>query len=884
MKRLLCLLLFCTGCGGSPNVTQLMQSALQHRDAGEVRTAIIELKNLLQREPSNTAARLLLGEIYLGVGDVLAAEKELQKALELGTVPEHIWPRLSEALAARGAAAQVLQRLPAVAAGNSPALLVVRAQALLASNQAGAARDSLEQALRLQPGFSPALLGLARLAVQDHDMPRAASLVETILQQNGRDSNALRMQADLLRLDGKLARATEIYQQVCHIAPWLIQPQLELATLQIQQSQYPQAHTTLDRGRKLAPQNALLLYTEAMLDVQEKKYVPARDRLQLVLRSAPDYPPANLLMASVQRSLNDYPQAERSLRAFLASYPQHPAALRQLAALQLAMNQPAQALETLNPLMAQLHPDAGLLALAGESYMRLHHYAKASALFEQASVLAPEQPMLLAALAVGRLGQGQPAAASQVLQKAAELDSASIRIGVLQVLSLMRLQQYAQANSALQPLLKKYPDNPMLRNLHGGVLLLLKQLPAARTQFELALKLVPTFLPALDNLSRMDLAEGQGERARLRLEAAWRRDATNTDLMLALSELAGMRGETDLQGVWLQRAQQARPEDAGIILRYAAYLLAQKQADRATALLRQLLSVQPENYAALDMLAQQQIIAREFDAAIPTLARLVALQPSDPALQLRTAVACEGAGLAECANTAFRKALELQADYLPAYTAQVHYQLRQRNYVAAMRSLLVLRTRQPHVALSYRLEGDVHMAQQHYAYAVAAYQQAQKMAPSSAHVQALYAAQLRSGHVQQADLQIGKWLDAHADDLLTRLYWADSLRQQKEYAGSQRQLEILLEQQPESPTVLNNLAWIYQQRGDPRALALAERAVRLAPDHPLVLDTLGWLLYENGAKARALGLLRRAASVAPTDSSIRQHLAAIQAANNGVYR
>jgi uncharacterized protein HemY len=64
---------------------------------------------------------------------------------------------------------------------------------------------------------------------------------------------------------------------------------------------------------------------------------------------------------------------------------------------------------------------------------------------------------------------------------------------------------------------------------------------------------------------------------------------------------------------------------------------------------------------------------------------------------------------------------------------------------------------------------------------------------------------------------------------------------------------------------VNNLAWLLATHPDPRhrdpreALALAERAVALAPDDPAVLDTLGAALAASGRFAAAEGAAQRAA-------------------------
>ena len=50
----------------------------------------------------------------------------------------------------------------------------------------------------------------------------------------------------------------------------------------------------------------------------------------------------------------------------------------------------------------------------------------------------------------------------------------------------------------------------------------------------------------------------------------------------------------------------------------------------------------------------------------------------------------------------------------------------------------------------------------------------------------------------------------------------------------------MLQRAPNS-VALNNLAVIYQQQKDPRALGLATRAGTAAPGQPLIADTYGWL-------------------------------------------
>ncbi len=75
--------------------------------------------------------------------------------------------------------------------------------------------------------------------------------------------------------------------------------------------------------------------------------------------------------------------------------------------------------------------------------------------------------------------------------------------------------------------------------------------------------------------------------------------------------------------------------------------------------------------------------------------------------------------------------------------------------------------------------------------------------------------------------------------------------------------------------VLNNLAYATSRTGrSEEALDLALAALALAPDHPNVLDTAGWLMVQTDRdRARGVELLERAARLAPGNTTIAEHLA-----------
>ena len=73
--------------------------------------------------------------------------------------------------------------------------------------------------------------------------------------------------------------------------------------------------------------------------------------------------------------------------------------------------------------------------------------------------------------------------------------------------------------------------------------------------------------------------------------------------------------------------------------------------------------------------------------------------------------------------------------------------------------------------------------------------------------------------------------------------------------------------------LLNNYAVTLLETGSAQAREVAEKARTLAPQDPLVADTLGWILLRQGDAEGALGLLRDARLRAPNNPEVRYHLA-----------
>jgi tetratricopeptide (TPR) repeat protein len=124
---------------------------------------------------------------------------------------------------------------------------------------------------------------------------------------------------------------------------------------------------------------------------------------------------------------------------------------------------------------------------------------------------------------------------------------------------------------------------------------------------------------------------------------------------------------------------------------------------------------------------------------------------------------------------------------------------------------------------------------------------------------------------------LNPWVDDFPEHIPGRLALAGILQEQGLNEDALMHYEYVLGRDRNSVVALNNAAWLYNEDQRPEALSLAQRAERLAPDNPAVLDTLGWILAGQERYGEAMVFAEKAAQLAPQSPEIRYHAALVQA-------
>lgn len=862
-----------SGCGKSPE--QHLTEGKTYYEKADYTSAILELKSTLQKQPDNRDARFLLGKAYLAINAYAEAEKELSKARAEGIGDDLVLADISRAILKQGQANKVLD-IAVPPSGLSPKSIALlhetRAEAFMALGKREQAESELQAASQADSKLPQLLLFKARLAFLDDHKGEARQLIDTALQQDAKNIDGLYMKAATLQQDRQSAEATGVYQQILTLDPKQFRAHLFLSQIQAEAGKMDDAEKSLAMAEKVAGNVPLVKYSRGVFELRRGKLKEANDALLQVLKVVPDHQPSILAQAIVSYGLGNIELSLKNAQRILARSPDNAMAIRVLAASQLKMGDAKGALATLSPLLKPGLDDPQLLNLAAEVYYKNNDFNKAMAYLDRAVSLDPKNPALKTRQAVGHLQVGDEKQALADLEQATKLSDKPGKADLALVILHLQQKHFDAALAAIDGLDKKLPNNPLTHNLRSAAYLGMREPAKARRELESALAIQPTFIPAAMGLARLDLLDKRPADARKRFESVLSHDKSNLEAMLALSDLARVEKQEGEFVKWLDSARKSHPEALQSSDHLIRYYLAKKDKNKALEIAKDALKANPESNEALILLGSTETAAGNTREAIANFNTLVEKNKNAPNAYYQLAIAQIADKQFGAARSSLNSALKLKSDFAAAQDALIQLELSDKNPEAALQVARQMQQASPKAAQGYMREGEIHLIQKRLPQAIKAYETAQAKDPGGQRLTKLHEVLTLAGNGKAADKLLSDWLSSHPQDMIARNYAASAYQQANRNREAIAQYEFILKATPDNAAALNNLADLYQKEKDGRAQTLAEQALKLSPEHPGIMDTLGWILVEKGDLARATPLLRKAVEKAPKVAVLRYHL------------
>ncbi|WP_018230450.1 XrtA/PEP-CTERM system TPR-repeat protein PrsT [Methyloversatilis universalis] len=866
-----------TACNRSKPPEELLGDARAAIERNDVQTAAIQLKNALQQDGSNAAARFELGRLHLRVGDGASAVKELNRAAELKHPEVQVAPALARALLETGQFSDVASRFAAVRLDQPAAQAELRAlvgRALLAAGNADGALAAFDESLAIDAMQPDALVGKARMLGMNKDFKAAQALLDKVLTSPKPTADAWFLDAEMKAFQGQGDPSLASYRKVYEIAPENVRARSIVISALANEGRIEEARKELDGLRKVMPRSPDINYLDGMLFVKEKKFIEARDRLSKVLAVAPDFVPALGLAAATEYELQSYAMAEQHAEKAISRGADTLFIRKLLIGSYLRNGRTDKAKQALAPLLKTGETDPEIQALAGQVYLSAGDAKAAERAFAVAAKQSPDDPVAQTRLGISRLATGDRSGGVRALEGAVNLGDKDARADLVLVMTHLRNREPDQALVAIDAMERKLPKDPAVQNLRGTAQLLKSDPRAARAAFSRAVELEPAYFPAVANLARLDMLDGKVDDAEARFRKVIEHNPRNADALQALAGLkARNRAGVPEAIALLNKAIEGNPKlaspRAALVDLYMATgdgrAALKAASDAATAL--------PEDTLVLQALAMAQGQSGDFDAAIATRKRIVDREPGSlSALLMLAATQMSGKRESEAIQTV-KKALVVEPESLEAQNMMIAIHRSRGALDDALRVARDVQRQRPKQAVGFIMEGELMLASSKPDVAARSFREAYSREHNGSNLTRLHAALTRAGANRDAQTLVDAWMKEQPKDVVVPLYLGDVALAQKKLDEAKGHYQTVLARAPSEVAALNNLAWIAAQSGDAKAREYAEKAYSISPSNPAVLDTLGAILVDAGDVDRGVKLMREGVAIAPQSNDLRLSLA-----------
>ena len=851
---------------------QLVADADKSLKSGNVRAALITLKNAVTADPGNGVARARLGLVLFQVGDPPAAERELRQARKDGAPEAVVLPPLFTVMLARNEGQLLLDQFPDPGAGSKSAaaadILKARALALQSLKKAPEAIDAMDRSLALRRDAS-GLVTRARLSLLRGNSAEARKFADEAIAKSD-NADAMLFKAGLLLAANDNLEALNLTNQLLTKFPGNLAGRFTRIEAYISLKQDAKAKAEVDDILAKYPNAYLGVYYRALLMARAGDAKAAWNFAQNLPADFRDSQPRIAIMiAQMAVDSGNEETGASILGRILLKNPTMAIARVRLAGIRLKQNNFADVVNVLDPIKNS--SDIRVLELLSNAYLRLHRNEDALNVLRRMDAEGKGRADVKRSIALLEIQMGRADQGIKDLAQAVSQDPTNPLLVAPFVDALTQARRFPEALAAADRLGSDPKQRARALLFRGNILALQHDNAGAQAAYDRAVQTDPRNTTALYSRAEFLASTQRPAEANRDLRAILSVDSKNLAAILKLAELAAQRGEDQNVRSLLGQAIAASPQGGAPRLVLIRDLIARKSFKDALTAANDFVRAQPKNTDGVALLGQVQSALGQKKEAVATYRRLVSLMPTAAGPQVMLGNALSAAGDRVGAARAMEAAVRLNPGAPEVRAAQINLQFVQGNADAAVALARAFQAANPKAEADILLAETLEKAKLT-EQAVAVLNKSLTDRPTNVIVLRLVGYAMRANDSKRALDLLSTWLAGHPDDMVMRLEYASLLMRQENLAQATVQYQMILKQDPNNVVALNNLGWLIQGSDPKRALSLLALASNLSPTSADVADTLGWLKIQQKDAAGGLALLNRAHALQPQDGEITYHL------------
>jgi putative PEP-CTERM system TPR-repeat lipoprotein len=868
-----------SGAAAAAAVEKLLADARKALANGNVRLALIYLKNAVSTAPGNATARLELGKALLLADDTFNAELQLRQARKDGAPPSQLLPFLFQAMLSRNESQFLLDQFPDPGSSANTAaadILKGRALALQKLKRQKEALEAIDRSLALRRDAS-GMLTKARMSLQQGDFAGAARLADEAIRDFPDDSDAMLFKVELYLLARDSSAALDLANQMTAKFPASLAGRFARVEAYLRLKQDAKAKAEIDSMLAEKPGMFMAVYYRALLMARAGDFKGAWGLAQTLPADFLDADQGMAAMvAQMALSAGDVETGASMLTRMLKDHPEQFETRVRLASLRVQQDAVGSALNVLRPVLDSNDPRvARLLAVI---YLRTNRPAQAMDALKKLDAGGRGNATVKRSIGLLELHAGNTDQAITEFSQAAALEPTNPAIVAPLVDLLIKQRRYPEALKVADRLGADPKQRGEALVYRGTILMLERDVAGARLALDKAVALNPRSKTALfSRATLLELTQKYSDAGR-DLKAILDIDNKDAAATAKLANIAIRQGDDDNSRSLLSQAISLSPRNTTPRIALTRYLISRGDMKGALAAANGCLGVQPDNSDCVLLLGKIQSTLGQKKEAAASFRRLVSLQPNDASARLMLSAALTLAGDRVGAGRALDAAAELAPPSAEVKRAQISFQLGQGNAEAAVAMARTFQASYPGLASDMLLAETLQRTKRNDE-AEAVLGKSLTERPSSPVLMRLVQLALFSNDRRRAGDLMSAWLAKNPGDGPVRMEYAAFQLQQGDTAKAVSQYQMVLKRDPNNVDALNNLGWLIQGKDPKQAGVLLARAWKLSPNAANVADTFGWFKLQQKDAAGALALLDRAHALQPGDGEITYHLAVALDAN-----
>jgi len=462
-----------------PRVVLMKMACAEHQDDD----CVARVKNVLSQDSINYDALFQDGVLNLSKGDALAAIRDFEY--------------LSNAY----------RQNPLVRYQLALAYLLYSASKDLGDENrrkaVEAAESRLNEAVGLQPHFDQAAMLLAELKIRKGNPAAAVELLEPLTKERPQTAQAQYLLATAYLAQQKIDQALAVYRRMTESFPNDPRPSFLMGSVLLGQGKQADARKAFEKSNEISPDYLPAVERLVDLDLVDKQYAAAIDRVQKVIDKDPKLAQPWTLRAKIYLAQRDFAHAEPDLLKAIDLNPKLEPAYQLLAQLYVASNRQEEAITKLTAFVENNKSPQAVPALMqiGTINEQMKHFDAARDAYEKLIAIAPNfAPALnnLAILYSDRFGQLDKAYdLATKAKEAANEPHITDTLGWI----LFKRGDYSGALPLLQDSVAKLPNLPEIQFHLGMTYYMLGEEEPARAALQKAVD-APADFPAKDQARR----------------------------------------------------------------------------------------------------------------------------------------------------------------------------------------------------------------------------------------------------------------------------------------------------------------------------------------------------------------------------------------------